>query len=459
MKRCPQCERTYDDSKNFCLADGTPLAPVAQEPAPPPPPPPPAQQYPQQFQGAPAGWSQQPTSFGQPPAQQKPKGRAWPWVVGILGVILVGVLGVVGAIGYFVYRVGKDVARTVEVKKGPARRADVKTYVSDRAGFSGKLAEHYADFSFDYPSSWQLDPKAGKGTSSNFVKVERSLDGGKFTLENFAVGWYTSTGTMAGDERIFPQLVEILSKQFAPGFPGYKKVWEGRTTVGRYPGHGFNFTSKIEDTPRGDVEVFGRVVLVPSGSTAQRNGLVLIMLASSLADGITGADDVGTAGEMPVILESFRMGGDVERPGAGQPPASSQTLPRGLVGEASEGAPADEGEALEQLKGIEEEWARANIEGDRAALERILAAEYVTTGGGAGETRADYLKNLSPNTAMRSQTFDDLTVALTGGRAVLTGTTDVAYKDGRTTRYRFVDTFVWRDGRWQATASSTTQVN
>lgn len=33
MKRCPQCNQTYDDgSLNFCLMDGTPLVATGSEP-------------------------------------------------------------------------------------------------------------------------------------------------------------------------------------------------------------------------------------------------------------------------------------------------------------------------------------------------------------------------------------------------------------------------------------------
>ena len=39
-------------------------------------------------------------------------------------------------------------------------------------------------------------------------------------------------------------------------------------------------------------------------------GATLIMLATSLAPEVSGVEDVGEKGEMPVILESFRFGKD-----------------------------------------------------------------------------------------------------------------------------------------------------
>jgi hypothetical protein len=144
------------------------------------------------------------------------------------------------------------------------------------------------------------------------------------------------------------------------------------------------------------------------------------------------------------------------------PPAPPASAPRPAATKSPRGgvaAPTDRTAVFKQLMEIEREWSRANIEGDRDALEEILAEEYVTHSEGGGvESRADYLKNLAPNPAIESQEFEGSTVALAGRRAVLTGVTVVKFADGRTARYRFVDTFVWRDGRWLAAASVTTQL-
>lgn len=454
MKRCPTCNRTFDDPINFCLTDGTPL--VAEAPAPPPQPTPSFAQPTAPIQSVPtANWQPPPGgSYGQqfqPPQQGKRK--VWPWVLGIVGLLLVGGVVLLGVIGYVGYRAVKRAQ--VERKAGPATtsRADTKTYVSSRANFTGKLAEHYTDFSFEYPSDWQLDPKAGKGNSSNFVKVERSLSGGggNFTLENFAVGWYTSTGTMAGDAALFPQLTAQLSQQFAQGFPGYEKVSEGRTRVGNYDGYEFRFKSRAKDTPKGDVSFYGRVVLIPGGSASQRNGVALVMLASSLAPEIEGSEDVGVKGETPVILDTFRLG-----PSA----ASRADTTSGSVSNASGGgAPTDEAAVLETLREIEDEWTRANIEGDRDALENILADDYVgTSADGTRETKKQYLARLKPDPSLKSQTFKNLDVSLSGDTATLKGQTVAHFKDGTNTTFDFTDTFKWLGGRWQAVASEASPV-
>ena len=180
-------------------------------------------------------------------------------------------------------------------------------FTNSAASLDGKLAEHYFDFSFYYPNAWQTDPNAGVPGASNFAKVERRIPP-DFTQENFAVGWYTSKGTFAADEATFPQLVEILGENLAKGFPGYRKVSEGPTRINSIDGYEFRFESESKNTDKGDIKVWGRVVFLPPGTEGQQNGATLVMLTTSLAPELSGVEDVGEKGQMPVILESFRFG-------------------------------------------------------------------------------------------------------------------------------------------------------
>ncbi len=180
-------------------------------------------------------------------------------------------------------------------------------FTNSQASLDGKLAEHYFDFSFYYPDSWEADPKAGVPGASNFAKVERKLPP-DFTQENFAVGWYTSKGTFAADESTFPQLVEVLGTNLAKSFPGYRKVSEGPTKVNSLDGYEFRFVSESKGTEKGDIQVWGRVIFLPTGIAGDQSGATLVMLASSLAPELSGVEDVGEKGQMPVVLESFRFG-------------------------------------------------------------------------------------------------------------------------------------------------------
>jgi hypothetical protein len=180
-------------------------------------------------------------------------------------------------------------------------------FVNSSANLDGKLAQHYMDFSFYYPKGWESDPKAGVPGANNFVKVERKLPP-DLLQENFTVGWYDSKGTYEADESTFPQLVEKLGSSLGRVFAEYEKVSEGPTKVNGLDGYEFRFTSVSRGTDQGDVNLWGRVIFLPTGVAGDSTGATLVLLATSLAPEVTGAEGVGQSGQMPVILESFRFG-------------------------------------------------------------------------------------------------------------------------------------------------------
>jgi hypothetical protein len=184
---------------------------------------------------------------------------------------------------------------------------DTVKFTNSAANLDGKLAEHYFDFSFYYPKDWEPDPKAGVAGASNFAKVERRLPP-DFTQENFAVGWYTSKGTYEEDKTTFPQLVEVLGGSLAKNIPEYHKLSEGPTKINSLDGYEFRFEGLSKTPEKGDIHIWGRVVFLPSGVAGDQNGATLVMLTTSLAPEVSGVDDIGTKGQMPVILESFRFG-------------------------------------------------------------------------------------------------------------------------------------------------------
>ena len=203
--------------------------------------------------------------------------------------------------------VGKTKPKIPKVAVPPySPPADVVQFVNSNANLTGKLAEHYVDFSFYYPSRWQKDPRAGVPGATNFAHVERRLPP-DFTQENFAVGWYSSAGSEEGDRATFHTLAESLSAQYAqnPGFLDYRKVSEGSTTAGYYDGYEFRFETASRNRP--DIKIWGRVIFIPPVD-GSNNGVTLLMFATSLAPEVKSVNDVGAKGELPMILESFRFG-------------------------------------------------------------------------------------------------------------------------------------------------------
>jgi hypothetical protein len=119
--------------------------------------------------------------------------------------------------------------------------------------------------------------------------------------------------------------------------------------------------------------------------------------------------------------------------------------------------PTDEAAVLADLTNLEHEWTVANINADKKKLNRILADDYVGVSDGKAQGKADYLRTVTRDDRIQKWEFDDLKVSLKGDRATLTGILRLKLQDGDDT-YRFVDKFVWRDGRWQATSSEVTQL-
>ncbi len=241
--------------------------------------------------------------YAQPPAP--PKKSKTPWIIAGVGcVVLVGIIivALVGGLAYIGSRVQSTQTKDVPTATQPAA---TKQYVNTRTNRTGDLAKNFVDFSFYYPDTWVEDDDP----SPNFVRVERKVadeELGNFTQENFAVGWVSGTGT-ALDKQLMPKLAAQFNEQFGAQFPNYQKVSEGETKFGQYEGYEFKFTARKEDTPKGDLTLYGRVVILPPPA-GQTRGVALVMLATNLAPEIHSVDDVGVKGELPVIIDTFRFG-------------------------------------------------------------------------------------------------------------------------------------------------------
>jgi hypothetical protein len=287
-----------------------------------------------------------PTPAAAAPAQAAPvpavaapraKRSKLPLILGILFVLLLLGVGALGAGYWFVVR-PRLAARNPEVIAPPRKPADTSTpnvettpaettetkptvnevapysppadavrFQNSSAKLNGKLKDHYVDFSFYYPNRWEKDPGAGVAGAPNFAKVERRLPP-DFTQESFSVGWFVSGGSPEADQAVFHTVASSLSSQYQKTFPEYRKVSEGPTKVNAYDGYEFRFESISRDTAKGDLKVWGRVILLPPTEAGSKNGVVLLMLATSLAPELRSVNDVGVKGELPMMLESFRFG-------------------------------------------------------------------------------------------------------------------------------------------------------
>jgi hypothetical protein len=124
----------------------------------------------------------------------------------------------------------------------------------------------------------------------------------------------------------------------------------------------------------------------------------------------------------------------------------------------SAAAPTNHDEVLQDLKAFEDKWNEANIKGDKATLNYMLATEYKGTNGGRTESKKQYIATAKPERYIVSETSSNLNLTLTGNNAVLKGMLLVVFKKGVSERYSFTDTYIWRDGRWQAISSQASRV-
>jgi hypothetical protein len=118
--------------------------------------------------------------------------------------------------------------------------------------------------------------------------------------------------------------------------------------------------------------------------------------------------------------------------------------------------PTDKEIVLAQLTDLEHEWTVANLNADKKKLGQILADDYVGAGSdGKMQGKAEYINTIERDTNVKKWEFEDLRLTLRGDRATLLGKVRLEFED-RELVYDFVDRFVWRDGRWQATGSEVT---
>lgn len=199
-----------------------------------------------------------------------------------------------------------------------------KNYRHLKEKLSPRHVKVFVPFKFSFPATWKFDPNAGTEASSNMVKVERSLDLGKegtYTQENFAVGYFDAPGSGELLKGLVQSLCEQLQGQIKRSFKDCKMNKTKEFTFGAYPGYGFDFTFRQPHPTKGEIEGWGRVILVSSETIKQEHGLSIIMLATSEAPELKSLDDLGVKGELPVIIKSFEVESPAKRPSIAPPGA------------------------------------------------------------------------------------------------------------------------------------------
>jgi hypothetical protein len=167
------------------------------------------------------------------------------------------------------------------------------------------LADHYVDFSFDYPAGWSMTPQPGDGSAQNYVRVAAPMVAG---VEPFAfhVGFAAGTGNAAADRIALRDTAAQLAQQFGASFHDYHIVSQGPDRVGRFDSVGWRFTATAPGRPgEAPVPVYGRGdIILPPGAT---RGVTLVTLATGRTAEVRNAADLGASGTLKALFDSFRL--------------------------------------------------------------------------------------------------------------------------------------------------------
>jgi len=125
------------------------------------------------------------------------------------------------------------------------------------------------------------------------------------------------------------------------------------------------------------------------------------------------------------------------------------------------GATAD-GADEQALMQIERDWAAASAANDTAGIDKLTAAEYVGNTDGLITPKKQMLANMKSGVSKSSfAEAGEMKVFVAGDTASVHGLwTEKSALNGKDTSgtYRYTDTFIKRDGRWQAVATFTTKL-
>jgi hypothetical protein len=142
-----------------------------------------------------------------------------------------------------------------------------------------------------------------------------------------------------------------------------------------------------------------------------------------------------------------------------------QTLPLCLMlAAAMPGHTHGDKNSVEQiLIRMEHDWSRADTEQDAAALDRILADDWIGIDfEGTVLNKPQALRDIgSGSAALESTVLSDMKVRIYANTAIVTGTdTEKSEYHGKDSsgKYLWTDVFVFREGRWQAVSSQSTKL-
>ena len=117
---------------------------------------------------------------------------------------------------------------------------------------------------------------------------------------------------------------------------------------------------------------------------------------------------------------------------------------------------ASHGEVATAIQALEKQWAEGQAHNDNRALDLIFDNALVYIEYGRLVTKGEYLSRIRAVKPGPSQIVNEaMTVHLFGDTAIVVGTyLEKTRSAGRTMRWRFLDTWVYKSGRWMLVAAA-----
>lgn len=198
-------------------------------------------------------------------------------------------------------------ARKVEQPEGTV------FFENSKENLSVELLRNFRGFSLFYPSDWKINKfdKNRNKVDNKFIDISKNNADG-LPLEQFMVSYYDSEGTFDLDREKFPAIVEKASDEIKKSpLPNFQLVGTGLVNLNKAEGYegwkAYEMKFQGEGTAvNGDkIKLFGRRFYIPAARPGVKKGLVVTLLATSLSNEITSADDLGTKGDLKTILSTF----------------------------------------------------------------------------------------------------------------------------------------------------------
>lgn len=137
--------------------------------------------------------------------------------------------------------------------------------------------------------------------------------------------------------------------------------------------------------------------------------------------------------------------------------------PRPPVAQGQSGNDGADAATRKQLAGQAERWDKAIVARDRRGIEDNMAEDFrnIDANGDVSGKAAFVRDLLDDRLRIEPYTVEDFEIRLYGGTALLSGRTRMTGRfDGKpfTSHYRYIDTYVQREGRWQVVGVQITRI-